>query len=332
MKKALSIVLVLTILLLSGANPAIALEVTGEDSVSRENFSSAAADTLFRLRAQLLLDPNSSQEEIDKIDAQLRSIGVEEISHTDVIRKLGASAQPMYNVTSTENTSWFSQRSITVINGRQYEAQIITGQWKTTGSPLYDFKSGAVSNFAGKKAGQIKALQALVDEIVSCGIGQIPEVGTYLSVGMTLYDIQKAYYEGLTPTTVIDNVSYSFDIYLGTTMKFVFVKYAGALDEGNQVLFYVGTGTEFKVWIDIPVVTVVNGTNHVTRRTLEYIDTVTSEGFHNDECKVIAAENYRLYKLGVTPNDTYYYLRRIPIVLLDTTITVNVPYQPPILN
>lgn len=46
----------------------------------------------------------------------------------------------MYDVISTSDTKWLSQRFVTVWNGQNYEVQMITGQALTSESPLTSYE------------------------------------------------------------------------------------------------------------------------------------------------------------------------------------------------
>lgn len=331
MKKVLSVILSLAFLISCTPVQVDAIDQISEDTVVSN--ADTYVDELFNLRAQLLIDPNTTQSEIDKIDSQLLELGVEKISYSEISQKLGLVAQPMYDVTSTTDTSWFSQRRTTVTNGRHYEVQIITGQWNNRNSPLCEYISGVKRTYSGKAVGAVNALQVLGNSVVTSSISNVfPEIGTALSSITTLYDIRKAYDEGLSPTSIIEDAEYSFDILVGTTAKFGFVKSSGALDEGNQILGYVGNQVNYSVYIDIPVFTNVNGVQTMERETVVYSDSSTSYGFDNDTCVTVAGQNCWLYKNGYSNLDVYHDIYRIPIVLLDTTEYINVPYEFPYIS
>lgn len=329
MKRILSLSLVLTLLVFCFNSQANAI-IVGEDTIGSVIVSTTDTDELFRLRAQLLMDPNSTQEQIDTIDAQLLSLGLEKISAIEVAQKLGATAQPMYDVSSTTNTTWFSERRVTVTNGRQYEIQIITGQWNNRNSPLCKYISGVKRTYSGKAVGAVNALQVLANDVVTSSISNVfPEIGSTLSLATTLYDVRKAYDEGLSPTSIIEDADYSFDILIGTTAKYGFVKSYGAVDEGNQILGYVGNQVNYSVYIDIPIFTNVNGVQTIERKTITYSDSSRSYGFDNDTCVAVAGQNCWLYKNGYSNLDVYHDIYRMSIVLLDTTENIIIPSEFP---
>lgn len=210
--------------------------------------------------------------------------------------------------------------------------QIITGSWINHDSPLVSYQTGIGKQYSGVAVGAVTALQVLADEVVTAAIGKLPYIGPVLSGGLTLYDVQQAFVEGLSPTTVLDDAAYSFDILIGTTIKFAFVKYSGALDEGNQILCYVGNEVDYTVYIDVPVFEIVNGERIMYRDTVEYSDSSTSYGYGYDDCRTIAATNFKTYKQGLTPENVYYHIVRIPMLLMDDVYNASIPYEFPYLS
>lgn len=329
MKKTLSIALVMVLLFLCGSSPVSAV-VPGEDSMPSENIPATTdVDELFRLRAQLLMDPNTSQEQFDSIDAQLFALGVEPISAYEVAQKFGNTASPLYDPISTDDTLWTSQRLTNVYNGKQYEIQIITGQMRNsnaTNSPLYDTDPGIKKSTHGKQMGAINVLQVIAEDVVTSSISSIPVVGPILTAPLTAYELLHAYNSGYSPTTVIDNADYTFLTVAVSTMRFAFVKYSGAVDAGNQILGYCGTQVNYHVSVTFPY---VDENLLPLSDTVAYSDTATSYGFDIYAARAIASQNFWNYKLGQTNLDTHHLLLRIPMVLLDDTYVMDVPYSHP---
>lgn len=323
MKKFISFALVLTLLFSCGVSQILAVEVSGEDSFM-EQISNQSADELFQRRAELLFDPNATQEDFDNIDAQLRAIGVEELSPAEIAQINGDEVQPLYNVDSTTDTKWYSQRKIAVARGVQYEAQIITGQPNNTNSDLFNAKVVVKNKASSKKLGAINALQVLVTDVATNAVSTFsPVVGTAYAVSTTLYNMIKGYYEGVTSSTVLSNVKYSFTVATAITVRFAYVKYAGAADDGNQVQCYKGNSVSYTISATIPTLKTTNGTAVADTTTLKFSDTATSYGFDVDTCANIAAENYRLYKAGQTMSDVYYDIVAIPMIVFDTKYTAS---------
>lgn len=329
MRKIMSFALVLVLLITCSSYPTHAV-VPGQDAMNPAIIPDMTnTDELFRLRAELLMDPNATQEQFDRIDAQLLALGAEPISSYEVAKKFGETAQPLYDAVSTSDTEWISQRFVNVYCGKEYDIQIITGQMRNqnaTSSPLYSYKNGEIRKYSGKKIGNVKAIQVLADEVTSATASCVPVIGPILSSAITFYDILHAYNDGLSPTSVVDDAECSFDICAISTMRFAFIKYRGNLDEGNQILGYCGTQVDYAVSITFPYVD-ENLKPHL--ETKEYSDTATSYGFNNEAVVAIASKNFFYYKFGQTILDTHYILYTIPIVLLDTTYKMEVPYAHP---
>lgn len=327
MKKILTILLSIAILLTSSPSVVFASQINGTAIIS-PGPSTGSADALFAIRAQLIRDSVANAEEITKIEAQLSTLGVEKITALEVGEKLGITAHPLYEVYSTSDTSWFSERWVTVWNGQQYEIQIITGQANNSSSPLYVFEDTAHKNFSGQTAGSINAVQVIAESIHTGSISAVlPTVGTALSVLTTLYDIMKAYDSGLSPFHVIDDADFSADIYLSTTMKFAFAKSYGALDVGNQILVYAGNRVDYSVYIDIPTFIKSDGTSTPCRYTIEKTDYSESYAFNNSKCISESAKNYWNFRQGDTNLAVHHDIREIPFVILDSVYIVDIPYE-----
>lgn len=329
MKKVVSVFLVFALLLLSGP-----IQINAADEIENESITfyptAENVDTLFRIRAQLLLDPSTTQDQLDKIDEQLLQLGVEKISPSEVAQKFGNTAQPMYDVESTEDTEWFSERIITVIRGVQYETQIITGQWKNRDSLLCEYTTGVYRQYSGKMLGVVNAVQVLADKVTTGAIAEkIPIIGDALTVATTLYDVYKAYDDSVTPLTIIDDAEFSFDILMGTTVKLVYAKLVGSPDDPYQVEVYKGNEVNYQVYIHTPIFEVQNGEQIMTLHTQCYSDSSKSYAYDTEDCINFALENYLGYRAGSTNMDYQQEIRTIPIVLLDETYTAIVPTTHP---
>lgn len=277
-----------------------------------------------------MLDPNTTQDQIDIIDEQLLKLGVEKISYAEVAQKFDETAQPMHDVESTADTDWFSERIITVIRGVQYETQIITGQWKNMDSPLCEFTPGVYRQYSGKALGAVNAIQVLADEVTTGTIAEkIPVIGDALTVVTTLYDVYKAYDDTVTPLTVIDDAKFSFNILMGTTVKLVFAKLVGSPDDPYQIQVYMGNQVDYQVYIHTPIFEVQNGEQIMTLHTQCYSDSTKSYAYDTADCINFALENYQDYRAGSTNIDYHQEILTIPIVLLDETYRANVPFTRP---
>lgn len=332
MKKILSVTLVLVLLFLSIPTHAYAV-VPGEDSFGDINTPPVAStDELFKVRSQLMMSQPVPQAQIDAIDAQLSLLGVEKIPAAEVLHKLGHTAQPQFNIGSTADTEWFSERTIVVVRGQQYEAQIITGMWKNGNSPLTNFTAGAnvYRQYSGEHVGLINALQVLANEIATASISEkLPILGDMISIVRTLYDVIKAYREGLTPSSIVEDATYGFSIIMGTTVRIVFVKGMGSPDS-MQLLSYVGNHVNYNIQISVPIFTVVNGEQVMRIQNDDNPNTVSSYAFDTSACATFAAENYRLLREGRTDVDKRHEIYNIPMILMDERYTASVPFYLPI--
>ena len=286
---------------------------------------------MIKLRAQLLMYPDTTQEQIDAIDEQLLRLGVETITAAEVAHKLGATAHPMFDVESTADTTWTSERFIVIVRGQQYEAQVITGMWENGNSPLNNHTPGCYVNryYSGMPLGAVNALQVIAGEIATEElVEELPVVGTALTIGKTLYEVVQAYREGVTPLTILEDNSYTFNILMGTTVRIVFVKGVGSPDS-MQTLCYVGNHVNYNIQINIPIFTVINGQQIMEMKNDNNYDYSTSSYFDTNLCKSFAADNYRRIREGATDVDKLYQITRIPMELLDAKYVAVVPMDLP---
>lgn len=282
---------------------------------------------MFQIKARLSADHDSNANELAKINKQLSDMGFEEITSAEVAAKLGSS-HPMYDAISTSEISWDSVRVNTVYNGQQFEVQIITGTPKGMDSPLLDDDDGIVRTYSGTQVGLVNALQVLAEDVATSSISKIPSVGPVFSTSTTLYEMLKAFSSGISPTSIINtnDKKFSFEIYMTTTMRIAFVKYMGALDDGNQILAYAGSSVDCRVYVDIPQFTLSENGPSYGRKTIEYFDTVISYAYDFYECRDFAASNYWNYKQGSPTLDIYHHIQIIPVTMLDTVHNARAPY------
>ena len=327
MKKILSVTLVLVLLFLSIPTHAYAV-VPGEDSIGTTNeVNSLTIDELFALRAQLLFNPNATDEDFEQINAQLCSLGVVEISAADVVSKIGADVKPLVEVSDTNDTSWYSKETVVVVWGRQYTVQIITGQFKNQNSPLVKTYDGT-RQYNGAQIGAVNAVQVLAEDIVTASISNyIPTVGSFLSASKTLYDVWSEIDSSLSPFSVVEDAAYSFKIQMATTVKLVYAKNTGSPDAGYQILGYVGTRVDYNVGIYIPVYTTENGVPKMEIKSITYSDYSKSYAYDTPDSEHYAANNRRLIDSGATIIYKDHRIIAIPIVIMDQTYRAVVPFS-----
>ena len=97
-------------------------------------------DELYYQRGILAQDYSRNLDLIEAVDSQLAALGVENISHSDIMFKLDAEVSPRMSLPSPEEgITWDSYRTIVPHNGKMYEIQVITGVYDgSIDSPLRD--------------------------------------------------------------------------------------------------------------------------------------------------------------------------------------------------
>lgn len=256
--------------------------------------------------------------------------------HEEVFRYEKNVIHPMYDVSSTEDTIWTSNRYITVTNGQRYEVQLIIGQLRdvdSMSSPLY-MQSGELYEGTVDSAGS--AFQVVVKDIVTASISNYdPVLGSTVAALFSIQDI----WESLDPGLVVSkNASHAFSVSMVTTMKYAFVKHEGALDDGNQVLCYVGNKVHYTVSVLVPILIEDEKGEIITdSKPAKVSDTITSHGFEtttiHDYCIWIAAQNFWKYKNGQSSfMEVRHEVQVIPYEILNKEYKLSVPIGFPVLE
>lgn len=158
-------------------------------------------DQLLSERCELELEYEKNIVLINQIDKQLESLGVEGITMDEVSKKMGQSVMPCYSVSSTSTTKWTSRRMVVAYANRQFEFQIIEGVPIAQDSLLRKDYTEVKYSKAGFAAGAVDAIKV----VGVSALGSLPEIGTTLSVGITVYDAFNAFISNLTTSTIIEN-------------------------------------------------------------------------------------------------------------------------------
>lgn len=279
---------------------------------------------LFALRSKLEVNFEENVDAIQDIDTQLAQLGVEEISHGELLSKMGYDVLPLANIEPAHDISWTSRRTIAVYRGQQYELQILEGV-PTSGDSILRVNHGS---FAIEAAGIVAGSAKVVTLLGATAIGAIPVVGNVLSPGITFLqltsDSYSAIHDSLQSTTVIDNVSGTALVSQIVHMKLVFVKGAGSSDS-YQILGYMGNFDRYLVSI-LTAVDIWNGTDLITYHevSLGAEDTAHSAHYYD---YTIALQNY--YEYRNEGNNQFWYdykLTHIDIEVFDKEDRYAVPW------
>ena len=291
MKKYLAYILVCIMILDSNAHVyAAENETQNTVAIVEDEERNRIIDQLLSERCELELEYEKNIVQINQIDKQLESLGVEEITMDEVSQKVGKSVMPRYSVSSTSTTKWTSRRIVVAYNNRQFELQIIEGVPIAQNSPLRKDYQQVQYSKAGFVAGAVDAIKV----VGASALGFAPEIGTILSVGITAYDAFNAFISNLTTSTIIENVEGAAVVSFTSHMKYIFVKSNGSADAGNQVLCYVGNMVDYLVSTVSVVDRLVNGVSTPTHSIeVSRQDSSKSKDYSNYN---LAATNYYNYK------------------------------------
>lgn len=338
MKKVFTIVLSIALLFSCLPQAAYAVDYTKKREVASEVSEYRSADELFVIRASMLCNPNTTEEDLEEIDLELAKLGVEKISASEVAEKLGVSSvTPRYGLGSMPNTTWYSKRQITVSNGQRYEVQIITGQGDNSSSDLNHFFMNYTRTYSGVPQGFGNALKVVGSEIVTASVNYIaPSVGSTLAAGTTVASVLNAFFDGINPTGQVNNIQIACQFNVATTIKYAFVKMEGSPDNGNQIMAYEGNYVHYTALLTVPTYTHTNGVTHTGITTYQCSEGITGYGFKDDDCRTIAAQNYWTYRNQnqiFNIMSVYHQMEEIPTTILGVKYTIDVPWAfPPIVE
>lgn len=281
------------------------IELTPIEEISNIN----VIDKLYEERNRLAVDFDKNAIKIREIDKELESLGVEEISYSNLMQKLSDNQLSTYsntgdvdinwNVSSTNTVKWTSTRQEVRYNSKEYELQIIRGVPKGNNSELAGSDLSYSTSDSGFKAGAKNVLQVVASEV----LGSLPNVGGAISTAQTFYDAFKGAINGMKTTTTVGSVKCAYTTSLSVEEIYVFVKYKGATDLGNQLLCYVGNSMEYYTTVSVPNGVTVDGTYHAKVNNKNYSGTIKAPYYSNYKSK--ASENFWDYKQGNAIHENY---------------------------
>ena len=293
-------------------------------SGNQTNESALTINELYELRNSLTMNFDVFSEDIALIDKKLESLGVEEISQTEVEMKLGlindSSVQPCYDVSSTSDIRWTSTREYYVYRGQSYELQVIRGVPISNNSSLIGRYKHEVNKYSSFEANAKNAFKIIVNSIAGC----LPNIGGTIVTLQTFYAIFKDTYSSLTPTTLIDSFDSLYKSMVSANYVYVFVKYSGSADEGNQILAYCGNDLQYETTIilDAPIL-LENGSLGANNDTVELNGTITSPYYNG--YRDVASNVFWEYKNGNSNKTIYYDTYKFWVEALDDELCLYAP-------
>lgn len=295
-----------------------------EEEVVTDSLQGKTIDELYSIRSSLSLEFDKNKDEIEEIDKRLEQLGVEEISQSEVEEKLGIATnnKARISVSSNSNVKWTSARENYVYRGKSYELQVVRGV-PTDGTSSLKRTAGTDKVFSASSRFCASA-KNISRVIVNSVAGKIPVIGGTLSTLQTFYDVFKNTISGLTSTTMIEPVECTYIINYVTSYKFVFVKYSGDADAGNQILGYVGNDIDYTGQISIGNPVCVNGVWVSGIQNGVVKGNITSPYYNG--YRDVASNVFWEYKNGNPNVYTRYETNIFTVQVLDGTLGVEVPY------
>ena len=270
-------------------------------------------------RAELTRNYEENENRINEIDMELESLGVQEISELEAKNKLteGNELSPYVVLPTSSTVKWTSYRQQTSYRGQMYEMQIIRAVPKTTNSSLY--KTLAVVDHQATSA--TSNVLKLTKVGASTAVGSIPIIGTAI---VTFYDVFNTIISGLSTNTVISDVSANYTTGITANYLYVWVKKVGQIDDGNQLLSYIGNYVTVDTNIAISDMFEVNGNMVASVPSRNFSQTLTSE-YYNSGYMDRACNVYWEHINNDNVINEYFHSTSIKINYLTKTKNVAVP-------
>lgn len=327
MKKIYSLLISLTMVCIILVSPASAIgtdcsQQMSENVVSAETL--AMIEELYGERAKLAHDFEGNKLQIENIDKQLATLGVEEIQYNELIEKLGC-VSPRWNVSSTSTIEWTSVRTNTVYRGNGLELQIIRGIPKTVANELISTPS-----VAPQAASSAKATTNVLKIGAVCAIENLPAIGSSIGIVHTLYDMLNGVIDGLTPMSIVSVSNLNYDLCMVSHEIYVFVKPQGYADLGHQVLCYSGNSIDYTCEVSNKTPIEVDGDVKSNVVSKIYADVIMSPYYNNYTS--ISCENFWNYYYLQKDFDSSYKLIALNLDGIAKNLVVPTPQSYPILS
>lgn len=205
--------------------------------------NSAQIDSLFEERAELIC--LEKWDEVESIDQQLESLGVEKLTAAEVDERFGSidGATPYVSTPPSTNVTWFSGRINYTYMGTTYEIQTLTAQPNEHDSSLKKSGFRTLSSTYKWKVGFMNLVSVLVSSI--------PVENKKVALAMTVYEGLSGFVSGVSKTTEISSAEIVYSYAHTTTATFKYVKVKGQSDD-YQVLSYISTKGKTTVGYQYP--------------------------------------------------------------------------------
>ena len=301
-----------------------------EDNIIITSEASKRIEELHDERRELVDEWDKNEARIKEIDNEIIELGAEELSSNEVyellymagvdeesLRLNNTGISPCVDLNPSNTIKWTSTREYYNCRGKLYELQIVRGVPNDGGTT-----SELVTSDANIQRGatNFQAIAKNVMKVTATGIvSSTPKIGTAISIATTVYSLLKEVISGLSTTTTISDAKAVYHIKLISECLYVFVKYAGSLDAGNQVLAYAGNSVKFNCNASLDV-------NLTSTLVVKTFDDVISSQYYTSGYKEIAATNFWNYKENGSDFNCRYELTRIYVDMLGTVSSYRVPF------
>lgn len=171
-----------------------------------------------------------------------------------------------------------------------------------------------MSSAVKSKSSATAIAQNVIGITVSSVSGALPVVGGGLTVVKTMYDIFKGIVSGMSGQSIVSNIEANYTVATSTEHLYVFIKYSGDLDTGNQILGYHGNIVKYSYNVAIPRFSMNGGEVIPEVKSFNGSGTITAP-YYNDYVSK-ASSNFYKYKNGdnnilVRYNILSFYLERV---------------------
>ena len=259
-------------------------------------------------RIQLCYNYEENQEEIEKLDNELESLGVVELTANEVAAKMGEeneATSPNARVAvypATDGEVWTSSRVCVAYRGKIIELQILVANPKyeaTSATSELISRTERSTHAVNVKAATQELLKAIgqniVEGVVEGVAAKHPVIGGAIATGVTVMEWAEIFISELSTSTVIDNLDTSYIINQRGETKKVYAKYQG-LSDNYQILAYMGNKSSITVEVIAPAIYV--GNEYLKSQMTSYEGWVASPDYESNY-RTHAAHLYYNYKNGL---------------------------------
>lgn len=261
--------------------------VSDTDSVDIDSLS---IDELYGLRGQMALNYDENSSVIEAIDGRLEELGVEDLSQSEVdvlfdncTYANGTGVQARVDINPSSTVTWSTYREVYVYRGVSYQLQYVIGVPQNGNSELIITDDIGSTTLYNVSTSSKTAINVTTSTYYSNPMTVTGDISTPVTLTEVLSQVTNSV------PSFIQQLTLQYDLTLSTTFKYVFVKYDGATDTGNQVLAYEGTSTEYSCDVIL-----ANASFSLTKYGVEVTGTINSTYY--SDCKASAAECFRQYR------------------------------------